>query len=819
MALGSIDIEIVPDLSGFATRLRRGLKASGVPDIGLAVDVRALTSSLTRAVRVASASAPSAAVSANMDRGDLIGDVAGAVLAAEQAAPAVDLTFDVDPAALTADVAAAVVVAEHAAPKIDIPFDIDPAALAAKVGAATGAARTAAGGVGLAVGSTILGGVGAGLAGFGATIAGALGAVGLGGKLAGDLEQTTVAFEGLLGSADKASALLADLRKFAATTPFEFPELAEAGKRLLGVGFKAADLVPILTKIGDTAAVLGAPAEAITSVIRALSQAKGKGKIMQEELLQIGEALPGFNATDAIAKKLGLTMEDTYKKITDGAVPADEAISAILDGMAQFPGAAGAMQAQSSTLLGLLSTLADTARDAFVDSFTTSGAVDKLKELAATAAAVTGPLTSTIGHFASAFLTEATPALGAFAFVLAAGASSFERLGAAAGGVASAVAPIAAQLAVIAADVLAAIGPGMESFLGSVSAALVPIGAALADAAPGFGVVLAGLGKLIEAGAPLVSTFIEIAGVITGALGDALGELASGLAPVLAALSEELLAAMPELVPALVDLVGAFGELLIAVTPLIPDLVRLAVDVLPMFAAALRLVADIVGSDEFRYGFVALTALIGELAKAATALLEGDFSGFVDTLAGMGGAVAETVLDAMPKAIREALGQMEGEAIESLLNLKSRIVDFFADSGKWLLDAGRMIIDGLVDGLGFGPVKDALGKLTDIIPDWKGPASRDAKLLTPAGKKIIGGLVDGFRAEIPSVERVLGGLTTGIAQATFAAPAVASRPQATAAAAGLVVNIDRVVTDRPEDLPAALPTAVRRTAALARRGL
>jgi hypothetical protein len=71
---------------------------------------------------------------------------------------------------------------------------------------------------------------------------------------AADVEQTKVAFTTLIGDAAKAEATLAKLRELGAQTPFEFPELADAGRKLIAFG-ESADTVPeTLRRIGVGAA-------------------------------------------------------------------------------------------------------------------------------------------------------------------------------------------------------------------------------------------------------------------------------------------------------------------------------------------------------------------------------------------------------------------------------------------------------------------------------------------------------------------------------------------------------------------------------------
>lgn len=203
-----------------------------------------------------------------------------------------------------------------------------------------------------------------------------LGLGGLGGFLSAraifgpvaDYQQTQIAFEALLGSAQRATGFLTQLRNFAEVTPFDFRGVSDGARRLLAVGFAARDVIPTLTDIGNVAANLGAGTEEINGVIRALGQMKGKGKASAEELNQISEQLPGFSAVNAIAHSLGITVGETFDMMKKGALPADVAIQAILQGMRDMPGAAGAMDRQSRTLNGRLSTLKDTIQNLVIDA-------------------------------------------------------------------------------------------------------------------------------------------------------------------------------------------------------------------------------------------------------------------------------------------------------------------------------------------------------------------------------------------------------------------------------------------------------------------
>lgn len=203
-----------------------------------------------------------------------------------------------------------------------------------------------------------------------------LGLGGLGGFLSAraifgpvmDFQKYQVSFEALLGSAERAGAFLNQLRQFSANTPFDLSAITESSQKLLAFGFAARDVIPIMTTIGDSASALGQGQDAIAGVIRALGQMKGRGKAAAEEMNQISDALPGFSAIEAVADKMGISVAEAFDQMRAGAIPADLAIEAILEGMADMPGAAGAMDRASRTLAGRLQNLGETITKLLVDA-------------------------------------------------------------------------------------------------------------------------------------------------------------------------------------------------------------------------------------------------------------------------------------------------------------------------------------------------------------------------------------------------------------------------------------------------------------------
>ena len=190
-------------------------------------------------------------------------------------------------------------------------------------------------------------------------VAGAAGALGL--KTAAGFEQAHVGFTTMLGSGKKADAFIADMAKFAATTPFAFPDLVTASQRMLAMGFKAKSIKPTLTAVGDAIAAMGGGKEQIDQVTMALGQMQAKGKVAGDEVLQLTEA--GIPVLKILAAQYHVSTTKMQEMITKGEVLSKDAIPKLVQGMEKgtkaTKGFGGMMAAQSKTLVGVWSNLQD----------------------------------------------------------------------------------------------------------------------------------------------------------------------------------------------------------------------------------------------------------------------------------------------------------------------------------------------------------------------------------------------------------------------------------------------------------------------------
>lgn len=176
-------------------------------------------------------------------------------------------------------------------------------------------------------------------------------------KINADIEQAHIAFTTLLKDGAKADQMIKELQKLAAQSPFEFEGLQTGAKLLLAMGIDAQKVIPYMYKIGDAVAAVGGNQVTLERVARALAQINAKGKLSAEEMNQLAEN--GIPAWDILADKMHLSVEQLMQMDKQGQLLAKDVIPALIEGMGDRFG--GAMQKQSQTFSGMMSTLKDNA--------------------------------------------------------------------------------------------------------------------------------------------------------------------------------------------------------------------------------------------------------------------------------------------------------------------------------------------------------------------------------------------------------------------------------------------------------------------------
>jgi tape measure domain-containing protein len=149
-------------------------------------------------------------------------------------------------------------------------------------------------------------------------------------NLASQVEDATIAFEVLTGSAKDGQLLFEQIRKFAAESPVTFSNAAEATKTMMSFGVAAQDVQKNLQMLSD---VTGGNNERFKMLSLAFSQTTAAGRLMGQDLLQMINA--GFNPLQQISKTTGESMIELKKRMEDGGISADEVRRAFEDATAE----------------------------------------------------------------------------------------------------------------------------------------------------------------------------------------------------------------------------------------------------------------------------------------------------------------------------------------------------------------------------------------------------------------------------------------------------------------------------------------------------
>lgn len=623
----------------------------------------------------------------------------------------------------------------------------------------------AASGIGTKLGGA-LGILKTGLIGAGIGAAAGLGAVTkFGLESAASLEQVQIAFNSLLGGVDAGTKAFADLQHFAAVTPFEFKDVAGAAQRFFAfsgsVGLAKDQVNTFLTTLGNVASVTGGGAQALNSVTLAMGQIASSGKLTLDNLNQISEALPGFSGVAAIASATGKTTAQVMTEISAGSIDAKTGIAALLKGMQTFPGAAGAMEAQAGTLLGVFSTFKDTLSQSLVAGF--QPVLPAIKDS----------------------LTAATPLLG----------EAIAQLAPALGSLVSAIIPLVTQLIQFLAPVLKPIVDG--------------IGSLVRQAGETGG--LAALGAAVGAVAKALFPLFQVIGDVVGALALALVPVAEALAPIIA----ELAPTIAQLAQAFLPLIPPLGQLIAALLTILMPLVQASAAFLTWFSIEalvpiINVLAKVLGFcaaaiAEFgkflaQIDWNAVGNAIGGGFSDAWNAVKGFFSDIGDWFSKLPGMIGDG-LAAFPGVLRDAalsafdlffqaIGFGIGTVIRFFIELPSRIGALISLLWSTVLD---LTITGIAQLVLF--VSELPGKVGAIITDlWTRVkafftdgvtnVTNQAKSLPgriidaikslpgqlfEAGKNMILGLIDGIKATIgraiDAVKRAMGDILNGAKKA------------------------------------------------------
>ncbi|MEU7972153.1 hypothetical protein AB0B48_08925 [Micromonospora sp. NPDC049089] len=290
------------------------------------------------------------------------------------------------------------------------------------------------------------------------------------------------------------------------------------------------------------------------------------------------------------------------------------------------------------------------------------------------------------------------------------------------------------------------IGPSLEQMFAAIGPYIPGLAQGFADFVKA---VMPGLLAAVQAAGPI----IEVIALNLGPLGQALGTFLG----VMAALAPAAADALNVIFYLINHVIGIAGDLIYGLGAAFGGLFQWVKDLRESIAAGWAHIVSI---------FTGGNATVKQRVEAMVGATIRLFTGLWDKLTG---------------GARRALSSVAS----TFSGLRGRITSAVGNLGSLLYNAGRSIINGLINGIrsALGALQSTLNYVTSVIPDWKGPPDRDRKLLEPAGSSIMGGLIRGIRGELPALRSELGGVTALVAGTPLGAATAGGYGLSTAAPA------------------------------------
>lgn len=176
----------------------------------------------------------------------------------------------------------------------------------------------------------------------------------------GEFQKLEVAFKTMLGSAQQADDLMAQMVETAATTPFSLQDVAGGAKQLLAYGLEAEKVNETLIRLGDIAAGLSVP---LGDLVYLYGTTMTQGRLYTQDLNQF--TARGIPLIAELAQQFGVAESGVKKLVEEGKVGFPQVQKAIEDLTGEGGRFGGLMAAQSQTIAGQISNLGDAVQTMF----------------------------------------------------------------------------------------------------------------------------------------------------------------------------------------------------------------------------------------------------------------------------------------------------------------------------------------------------------------------------------------------------------------------------------------------------------------------
>lgn len=610
-------------------------------------------------------------------------------------------------------------------------------------------------------------------------------------------------FSGL--GADEIEKLTSATQTYADQTVYDLGDIRNATMQLASNG------VPNYDKLAEAAgnlnAVVGGNVDTYKSVTQAMVQTAGAGKLTTENWNQITDAIGGAaGPLQEELRKTGAYTGNFRDAMADGQITAEEFNKALMNlGFDQaavdaakstktFEGAMGNLQASvvkvgmnildnikkpltdaMSFAADAIGNLANIVGPALSGAFNVGGSLlQPLIKAFQTAAPFFSTFKATVMSVGSQIETSFTPVIQTLSTALGQVVNTvmppmmqfLSSLTGALGGVVAAVAPIINQLIGVLLPVLAQIH---ESVLSMMTPIITMIGQAAAELAPLISQIISTLMPVIQ----------QIGGIINDVVLPAISQIlvAIGqLLPPIMNLIDVVLPIIMSLVQTMTPIiVNAASIILSTVGPVISGIVAAIQGVIQTLQGVIDFVIGVF-TGNWQMAWSGIQNIFGGIWNAIRGVftavwegIKGAISAGLAYISGLWNSIWSSVSSFVSSAwegIKSAVSNGINGMMSFVTGIPGKIKDVFSSAGDWLLNAGKDIINGLVNGIknaiggAINAVKNVAGNVVDAAKNFFKIGS-PSKVFFGFGRYIDEGLANGITAGAGGVNSAMTAMSGG----------------------------------------------------------
>lgn len=615
-----------------------------------------------------------------------------------------------------------------------------------------------------------------------------------------ELQSLQISMNGLTHSMELGAEAMATAYKYAQKAPFQLPDVAATSKTLLAYGRNVSDLASDLETLGNVSITTGVPLQSLGGIF---GQVSAQGKLMLGDIRQLTQN--GVAILPALQKEFHKTAEQVQEMATDGQISFDQfrtAMQSLVDPKIleqlentlprQLDRLGGSVRILSNAFVGVgvdatngFKATSNGIYQATVDI--TRVVANELRSPAVTAAA--GAMGTTIGlalQEIPKFITENQGKIDNFFNGIA---RFFDNIN-----------KVAKEKGI--GEAFKQVGVGIKTAIESID--FGNIGSKILNS------IFASIGtidykkysKNITNAILGIFTAIDYAALAAGVVAlivTAVPQIVEGL---ITGIIDEATKHPLDLLNFFLTIgflpakwVKALGEVLSKLPFIGP--------VVDFFLNAIKGVADFVLKPVKDFAGKVGGGIVDGVKDGASGLLgklQDIFNVIINFFKDSGTWLLEKG-KALISGLTDGIKQMGGALWSGISEVAANVGRFFSGAGSWLFDTGKTLIQGFINGISsmFTTVKNKLGELTSKLTSWKGPESLDKKILVGNGQLVIQGFITGLESQYANVKSSLNGLTNDITgdqtmniQARHDALPSIGDSQTTGQGLGVTNNIDTI---------------------------